>query len=128
VKLEFDATTVSVTDRNGVRMVALADDPANPENYFVLQRSATGSDQDRSLGQDTYHFEASGSLRPGYGGIEKAALSDGSLLLEFGAAHGRSPQTVLAHFRLAPAEWRNLSEALQQIFGGTATRFTGNEE
>ena len=119
----FDASVVSGHDPDeALILIGFCDDPASPSRYLLLQRSLELDDQDRSLGQDTYHVEWCGQGRSVYGGIEEFVLSSAGANIRFSAeaaeALGGLTELTLT-FDLSPEEFTELSRDLEALFAGT---------
>lgn len=119
---QLTATAVSVVQQDNACIIGFADDPAEPSNFVILQRAINATDQDRKLGQDTYHLEVSGQPL-GYGCIQSASLGRQTLTIHVDEAAGRAFETLAISFDISKEEWRNLAEKLQFVFHGTRTSF-----
>lgn len=75
------AACVVCEEQDGNYLLGFADSATDTSKYVMLQRSVELSEQDRNLGFDQPHIEIDDQSRSQYGGITRAELSDGRLLL-----------------------------------------------
>lgn len=64
--MEIAANSIKLEDDGYCTILAFADDPADPQNYVILQVINNPSPQDIRLGQDGVHFEFGGQEASGY--------------------------------------------------------------
>jgi hypothetical protein len=121
--IAFDAMVVSSHDpEEGLFLIGFADDPTNPSQYLLLQRSLEPTDQDRDLGQDTYYLEWCSQEQSVYGGIDDFSLSDSNARIRFAPqatnALGGLSELVIS-FSLSQNELEALDQGLQVVFSGS---------
>nr|BFD41431.1 hypothetical protein FFPRI1PSEUD_29300 [Pseudomonas sp. FFPRI_1] len=130
MKLMFDAVTYSAYTEDEVSILGLADDPAEPGQYLLLQRAQECDEQDRALGMDTYYVELGGQGLAGYGGIDRVQLAPGHLTLQFSQALAwcQGLSSLEVRWRSGLASLEQLEAALQGIFDATGTLIATRHE
>ncbi|KTC37327.1 MAG: Imm10 family immunity protein [Pseudomonas sp.] len=123
MNMQFDATTYNAFVEDEVRILGLADDPAQPGQYLLLQRAEHFDEQDEALGMATYHVELGGQGVSGYGGIEQVLLAPGQLTLHFSQAVAwcRSLPSLEIRWETGLLVPDELEAALTGIFSETST-------
>jgi hypothetical protein len=83
--LEINAKVVSYTfnEDENYRMIAIGDDPDDPDNYIILQTSIVPDEQDKELGIDGYYIELNGQEQSGYNLCQKVYWESNRLVFEF---------------------------------------------
>lgn len=123
MNLEFHANTYSAYIEDEVHILGLADDPAQPTHYLLLQRAEDFDEQDEALGMATYHVELGGQGVSGYGGIQQVLLAPGQLTLHFSQAVAwcRSLPSLEIRWETGLLVPDELDAALAGIFNETGT-------
>lgn len=120
----FEAKCVVTEHPEGdCHLVGFADDKFDTRVYLMLQRAFEHDEQDVELGMDTYHVEWCSQDNSGYGGISQFVLGpDGAnVTFEPEAVDELDGMEHLAiSFRVSPAEFVTLQEALGRIFEGSS--------
>jgi hypothetical protein len=119
-RLEFEAEVVSITSEDGACVIGLADNPTQPTQWVLLQRSLSPDDQEKKLGLDTYDFEVSGSCAD-HGSVERATLDHNDLLFTLRPNKGVGLAMVLVHLKENAGRTKEIAEKLKFVFGGTDT-------
>ena len=114
------ARAVSVSRESELLTIAFADEASSPEQYLLLQREFSFSEQDRTLKQDTYYVELSGQDTSFYGGISECMLSNDRLKLGIvpGKKHTALQEIVILR-NVDASVWKVLEEGLNKLFNGT---------
>jgi hypothetical protein len=121
--IAFEAMVVSGHDPDeGLFLVGFSDNPTEPSRYLLLQRSLAPDEQDRELGQDTYHVEWCGQEYSMYGGIEEFLLGASVAKIRIAqdateALGGLSELEITFH--VGQEELEALWQGLQTIFAGS---------
>jgi hypothetical protein len=123
-RVQFTATRVSRqrVDDPGVTIVGLTDTPAGDSHSLIFQRSATFTDQDRELGQDTFAISTETGATT-YGGLQSYLVGDRELLLEFAPDAARDlglPNTTRVALALSGSELDELRAGLDELIEGGA--------
>ncbi len=114
------ARVASVSRESELLTIAFADEASGPEQYLLLQREFSLSEQDLTLKQDTYYVELSGQDTSFYGGISECMLSNDRLKLGIvpGNKHTALQEVVILR-DVDASVWEVLEGGLHDLFNGT---------
>ena len=104
------------------RLVGFADDPFEPRDFLLLQRSYEDDEQDSRLGMNTYHVERNGQLWSCYGGIERFKLCRDRVKVSFTKEGSRLLGNVPGMeitFNVEESKFNELQRGLRQVFAAT---------
>ncbi len=82
VKFEANYIMFEINKDEEYRMIAIADDEFNQENYVVFQKAFEFDEHDEELGMDGYYFEVNNQMYSGYKSCRSVRLSENSLEIE----------------------------------------------
>ncbi len=111
---EVKSINVSTNQDDGYKMIAIADQEENIENYIILQRALHFDEQDVELGMDSYYFEYNDQSCSGYGICKEVILSADQL--KFVLLNGEEITVLLICRYNKQAFKEYLSDILGDIF------------
>ena len=116
----FEATTFSVTDENGVLVIALgAPSTEDDDFYLMFQHKEEHSEQDVKFGMDRPYIEFCGQGWSWYGHMRKVELERKVIrvLMDAEAAqHMQNNGIIEVQFSLSDTKFTELRSALRRTF------------
>lgn len=108
--------TAEKNDEDGFFMVGLADDMYDFENYILLQKSFTYSEQDKENGMDGHYFELNGQENAAYKVCTQVILKNEEIIFVLDTDITEDLERVVIDISEAEEEI-GFREYLQEIMG-----------
>lgn len=117
-KVGFEAAVISLTVDTSVRIAAFADSERDPQQFLVLQRAVSPTNEDQELGLDGLHLELGGQQQSAYGAVDGFKLSDQCLAIGLTEAAARRfgvDREVRVTLKVSEAEIDRIAAFLAQM-------------